>query len=100
MCQNTTCQHKNIVPTGKRHGRIWDANAKLAAARTSHITQLAAVHGNETFSTYVMPDIPITASASDNTGLEVRNGILYHHGKKVNTSSISVALDSFLAHLS
>ena len=31
MCQNTTCKHKNIVPTGKRHGRIWDANTKLAA---------------------------------------------------------------------
>ena len=68
-------------------------------ARTSHITQLAAVHGNETFSTYVMPDIPITPSASDITGLEVRNGILYHHGKKVNTSSISVALDSFFSFL-
>nr|XP_022290026.1 uncharacterized protein LOC111101728 [Crassostrea virginica] len=68
-------------------------------ARTSHITQLAAVHGNETFSTYVMPDIPITPSASDITGLEVRNGILYHHGKKVNTLSISVALDSFFSFL-
>ena len=30
MCQNMTCQHKNIIPTGKRHGRIWDANTKLA----------------------------------------------------------------------
>ena len=43
----------------------------------------------------VMPDIPITLSASEITGLEVRNGILNNHGKKVNTSSISVALDSF-----
>ena len=46
-----------------------------------------------------MPDIPITPSASDITGLEVRNGILYHHGKKVNTLSISVALDSFFSFL-
>ena len=55
--------------------------------RTSHITQLAAVHGNETFSTYVVPGIPITPSASDIIGLELRNGTLYHHGKNVNLDS-------------
>ena len=30
MCQNTNRQHKNIVPSEKRHGRIWDAYTKLA----------------------------------------------------------------------
>ncbi|XP_056013520.1 uncharacterized protein LOC130052467 [Ostrea edulis] len=31
-CSNTCCQYLNNVPTGKKHGRVWDANTKLAAA--------------------------------------------------------------------
>jgi hypothetical protein len=31
LCQNTSCARINTIPTGKRHGRIWDANTKLAA---------------------------------------------------------------------
>ena len=31
LCQNTLCRHIKTVSTGKRHGRIWDANTKLAA---------------------------------------------------------------------
>lgn len=30
QCKNTICQHLNTIPTGKRHGKIWDANTKLA----------------------------------------------------------------------
>lgn len=29
-CRNLWCGHVNVIPTGKRHGRIWDANTKLA----------------------------------------------------------------------
>ncbi|XP_056004761.1 uncharacterized protein LOC125659810 isoform X2 [Ostrea edulis] len=31
-CSNTCCQYLNNVPTGKKHGRVWNANTKLAAA--------------------------------------------------------------------
>lgn len=30
QCKNTICQHLNTIPTGKRHGKIGDANTKLA----------------------------------------------------------------------
>lgn len=30
MCMNRNCNHLNNVPTGKRHGRIWDINSKVA----------------------------------------------------------------------
>ena len=30
-CSNTKCNHLNNVPTGKRHGNVWDAYSKLAA---------------------------------------------------------------------
>ena len=66
----------------------------LFSARTSHITQLAAVHGSDIFSTYVMPKIPITSSATEITGIEVQNGMLFHHGNNVDALSVSAALDS------
>lgn len=37
-CKNTICQHLNIIPTGKRHGKIWDANTKLATGTFSGLT--------------------------------------------------------------
>ena len=43
-------------------------------ARDSHITQLAAVCGDEKFSTYILPRKPITRKASEVTGIEVVNG--------------------------
>lgn len=66
----------------------------LFLARTSHIMQLAAVNGSDIFCTYVMPKIPITSSATEITGLAVRNGMLFHHGNKVDALSVSAALDS------
>lgn len=42
--------------------------------RTSHILQVAAVCGDGTFSTYVMPKEQITPSASEVTGLKLNNG--------------------------
>ena len=71
----------------------------LFSARTSHITQLAAVHGSDIFSTYVMPKIPITSSATEITGLAVQNGMLFHHGSKVDALSVSAALDSLFRFL-
>ena len=31
MCVNTVCQYTNCIPTGKKHGQVWDVNTKLAA---------------------------------------------------------------------
>ncbi|XP_061171002.1 uncharacterized protein LOC133180520 [Saccostrea echinata] len=68
-------------------------------ARTSHILQVAAICGKETFSSYVMPKKQITPSASTVTGLKLDNGTLYHHERKVNAVSISSALGSFLSFI-
>lgn len=38
QCKNTICQHLNTIPTGKRHGKIWDANTKLATSTVSGLT--------------------------------------------------------------
>ncbi|XP_062596571.1 DNA polymerase III PolC-type-like [Saccostrea cucullata] len=68
-------------------------------ARTSHILQVAAICGKETFSSYVMSKKPITPSASTITGLKLDNGTLYHHERRVNAVSISNALGSFLSFI-
>lgn len=34
-CLNTSCNHINNVPTGKKHNRVWDANSKLVAGKYS-----------------------------------------------------------------
>lgn len=60
---------------------------------------MAAVCGDESFSTYVMPKEQITPSASEVTGLKLNNGALYHNERKVNAISISSALESFLSFI-
>lgn len=32
-CSNTDCHHINKIATGKKHGRVWDANTKLATGK-------------------------------------------------------------------
>lgn len=60
-------------------------------ARTSHIIQLAAVHGEDKFSAYVTPERPITPTASEITGLVVRNKKLYHLQKEMNATFLMAA---------
>ncbi|VDI75087.1 Hypothetical predicted protein [Mytilus galloprovincialis] len=64
-------------------------------ARDSHITQIAAVSGDNHWSCYVTPKIPITNQASDITGITVRNGRVFHQGKPVDSLSISKAMEDF-----
>ena len=45
-------------------------------ARKSHITQIAALHGDDKFSTYVMPKVAISLSALEITGLQTKDGVL------------------------
>lgn len=68
-------------------------------ACTSHVIQLAAVHGGYNFSAYVTHKRPITPSASLVTCLVVWNGKLYRFQKEVNAPSLIAALDSFLKFL-
>ncbi|XP_061195042.1 uncharacterized protein LOC133203237 [Saccostrea echinata] len=68
-------------------------------ARTSHIVQLAAVQNEDRFSTYIIPKKSITPTASEITGLSVRNGKLYHNNEEVTGISLMAALDSFLKFL-
>uniref|UniRef100_A0A8W8P2F2 Exonuclease domain-containing protein n=1 Tax=Magallana gigas TaxID=29159 RepID=A0A8W8P2F2_MAGGI len=65
-------------------------------ARNSHITQIAAVCGNEKFSQYVMPKVPMTSKAAEVTGIDVINGKMYCHGNEVNAVKLSAAADALL----
>ncbi|XP_062592816.1 uncharacterized protein LOC134254308, partial [Saccostrea cucullata] len=65
-------------------------------ARSSHITQIAAVHGNERFSTFVMPEIPMTAKAAEVTGIRIINQKMYSHGVQVSALKLSAAIDALL----
>ncbi|CAC5394245.1 unnamed protein product [Mytilus coruscus] len=46
-------------------------------SRTSHITQISARRGLETFSKYILPAREITPKAGEVTGLTFQNGSLY-----------------------
>lgn len=66
------------------------------AARSSDITQLAAVCGTRQFSRYIMPVKDITPGASQTTGLRVRNNRMYKDDVEVATTTLHVALTAFL----
>lgn len=69
------------------------------SARTSHITQIAAVRGKERFSCYVMPQITITPKASEITGITVNNGKMFHHSKQVDAVPVKDAFSQLCAYL-
>ena len=51
--------------------------------KSCDIVQLAAYCGEETFSTFVLPNQVIDSRASEVTGISVISGELYSHGQKV-----------------
>ncbi|XP_062601160.1 uncharacterized protein LOC134262849 [Saccostrea cucullata] len=65
-------------------------------ARTSHITQIAAAAGEERFSCFVFPKKPISPQSTNVTGISIKDGNMYHNGRKVDASSISTAVDMLL----
>ncbi|XP_069122588.1 uncharacterized protein [Argopecten irradians] len=65
-------------------------------ARNSHITQIAGVCGEDMWSTFVIPKIPISTAAANVTGLTLKNGKLFHHGKPVQAVTVSKAIDDLL----
>lgn len=49
--------------------------------RNSHITQMAAVCGENQWQCFVKPKVPISTSASDVTGITMRGSQMFHRGK-------------------
>lgn len=70
----------------------------IFAGRHSHITQLAAISGEDEFSSFVFPKVNITEDASRVTGISVRNGKMYHHHQEVTGTTISTAVDNLLSY--
>ncbi|XP_067650310.1 uncharacterized protein [Haliotis asinina] len=52
-------------------------------ARTSHVTQIAAVRGEEQFNQYILPKVQITPVAAQVTGIHVEGTRMFHHGEEV-----------------
>ena len=70
------------------------------SGHASGITQICAIGGEEKFSTYVLPSVPITEEAKAITGMEVIGGILHNKGQAVTTVSTFEALVEFKNFLS
>lgn len=68
--------------------------------RNSHITQMAAVCGENQWQCFVKPKVPISTSASDVTGITMRGSQMFHRGKPVHSSNLSSALESFVEFIS
>ena len=66
-----------------------------------HITQIPAVELNsgESFTTYVLPKVPIEPKAEKVTGIIFDGNDLFVKGQKVDAVSISVALNNLLEWL-
>ncbi len=67
--------------------------------RTSHITQIAAVHSTGQFSTYVMPEKKMSLKASEITGVTVVGESMLVKGQTVTAVTIKSALTSFMTFL-
>eukprot|EP00105_Crassostrea_gigas_P043178 XP_019927326.1 PREDICTED: uncharacterized protein LOC105339156 [Crassostrea gigas] len=68
--------------------------------RNSHITQMAAVCGENQWQCFVKPKVPISTSASDVTCITMRGSQMFHRGKPVHSSNLSFALESFVEFIS
>ncbi|CAG2232154.1 unnamed protein product [Mytilus edulis] len=68
-------------------------------SRTSHITQISARRGLETFSKYILPAREITPKAAEVTGLTFQNGSLYLLDKIVPAVGVKEGLTGFISFL-
>ena len=66
--------------------------------RTSHISQLAAFDGDDTFNQYIVPGARISEKASTITGLtfDFCDNQMYHHGNPVESKDIKLVLLEFI----
>ena len=67
--------------------------------RDSEITQIAAVLGDTSFQTYVIPRCNITENAANVTGISFSCNKMYVHGVEVQASSINQALLDLIEYL-
>ncbi|VDH93927.1 Hypothetical predicted protein, partial [Mytilus galloprovincialis] len=67
--------------------------------RTSHLTQISARRGLETFSKYILPAREITPKAAEVTGLTFQNGSLYLLDKNVPAVGVKEGLTGFISFL-
>ena len=67
--------------------------------KSCDIVQLATCCGEETFSTYVLPNQIIDSRASEVTGISVISGELYSYGQKVESVTLSTCLTDFVEWL-
>lgn len=72
----------------------------LPTEKNSSITQIAAIGGERTFNSYVIPTKPISASAQKVTQLTFQNNHLLHKGKPVHAIIAEEALSSFMEYVS
>jgi DNA polymerase III alpha subunit (gram-positive type) len=59
------------------------------------MTHISAVCGEDSFSMYIIPEVPITAQASKVTGLTYDGYSMFSHGKPVVYHTLQHALDNF-----
>ena len=65
------------------------------SAHDSDIKHVAAVIHGKTFNRYIVRKKRIEAHAKVDTGLSVKNGMLFHQGKPVQTVPLNVAVEDF-----
>ncbi|XP_046563467.1 LOW QUALITY PROTEIN: uncharacterized protein LOC124272338 [Haliotis rubra] len=66
-------------------------------ARTSHVTQLAAVRGEERFNRYVVPEVQITPAAAQFTSIRVEGRRMFHYSEEVYPVSLKTYCTDSLA---
>ena len=74
-------------------------NICVPDANTCDITQIAAVCGDNQFSTYVTPTKEITSGAYAKTTIAFRDGVLHHNDEPVDSIDTDIALRAFLDFL-
>lgn len=86
---------------GKEKIVVFDLET-TSCLRSCDIVQLAATDGEHHFNCFVAPREPISAAASNVTGLtfSLKDNQLYKHGKKVGSTNIHKALLDFIEYLS
>lgn len=89
----------NTSPIPQKSKQVYFDLESTGLARTSHITQVAAVCEDDKFSTYVTPGTAISPAASSVTGLTCRNGKLFKGGHLIDSVSVSKALEDLIAFL-
>ena len=65
--------------------------------RKAEICQIAAKSNDEQFNVYIVPRKSIPARVTEVTGLHVREGELFLHGRAVQTTPSQSALLSFIS---